>query len=319
MEQKKILLFLKCLFDFNKLIAVAMNIAVVVVFLYQLSRADSTKRSEETSKKLLCSGKGINSSAALLLHAGLHQIHNMFVGLFAERHCLFFEEADIDEYGKIHDYGLYVIKNENTTLKIRDSGRDGVLATDGSNVILIGGQDGIYRCNCFKCESNRYGNLTDSIIGIVMENRHRVIYALNEEKVLYKITKRGKIVTVDKRVQNAQQIVMDRFNNLYYVGADQNVYIVKKKRTKKVKNLEDKSSYLKLLKPLAYNDVVPIIVQEKMYVIYPNATMKALKIHVPKGTLLNMEHSGAWFEAYQNKIYAFSPRLSSSQKFVLKK
>lgn len=282
--------------------------AVVILHLAYLSNAKPAVKND--AKELIFSKDFINTSSTVLIRSGQHDLLNIFVrpDIGNEEMCVFFVEADVDNE-KIRTFGLYVMKDENTTLKIRNDARDGVLATDNTNLMLVGTKDGIYQCDCNQCKPERYGSFSDSVMGIVMENGTGVIYVLNENKKVFKITEHGKKVSIDNRIKNAKQIMMDRYNNLYYYDTDKNVYMINDKGTKKIEGIPANPSYIKFLKPPREEVFMPIVVDDQFYAIFPNGTVSPVDIEIPKNMVFNMESSEVWVLGYQKIIYVSSPMI----------
>ncbi|XP_013133935.1 PREDICTED: uncharacterized protein LOC106099812 [Papilio polytes] len=183
------------------------------------------------------------------------------------RYLFFFVEADRDATGKRIDKGLYVFKNGNAK-KLLDNGRDVAAAADDSKDAYFGAEDGIYKYNDKSISIEKYGSITDSIIGIAKPSEKDVIYILTDNKEVFTVSENGNKKKKINDIVNAAQIILDYDNNLYYVDSDKQVFVYNFVGIKKIHGLPEFISNAQLLKPPVTSDGhVPIVVDNKLYLI----------------------------------------------------
>ncbi|KPJ16152.1 hypothetical protein RR48_01749 [Papilio machaon] len=183
------------------------------------------------------------------------------------KYLFFFIEADRDEEGKRIDKGLYVFK-DGSAKKLLDNGRDVAAAVDESKDAFIGANDGIYLYNDESVSVEKYGSISDSIIGIEKPLEYDIIYILTENKEVYIVSENGNKKERINDIVNAEQIVLDYDDNLYYLDSDKQVFVYNYLGIKKINGLPEFASNAQLLKPPVTSDGnVPIVVDEKLYLI----------------------------------------------------
>ncbi|XP_013178383.1 PREDICTED: uncharacterized protein LOC106125649 [Papilio xuthus] len=175
--------------------------------------------------------------------------------------------TDQDDFGRIIEKGLYVFK-DGIAVKLLDNGRDVAAAADESNVAFIAAGDGIYLYNDERVSVHKYGNISDSIIGIAKPTHSDIIYILTEDKEVYIVNglddKKEKV----NDIINAEQIILDNENNLYYLDSDTQVYFYDFLSVTKIEGLPDYAFSARLLKPpITTQDFVPFFVDGQLYCI----------------------------------------------------
>ncbi|CAG4960757.1 unnamed protein product [Parnassius apollo] len=202
---------------------------------------------------------------------------------FDKNIILFIVEADVDAAGNRVDKGLYVYKNGEAT-KLLENGRDAAASSDDSTDVFFGAKDGIYVYDNKENKAVKYGSVTDDIIAIAKENATDVIYYLNKDHELYKVTDNGqKSVKIDD-VVGAQEIVLDTANNIYFDTEDKQVYVVNENGVKK-------------------------ITDNAFYVIYSNGTSELTDFEITseaKPSAYAMEATFVQFYAFHKKIYKYN-------------
>ncbi|CAB3254639.1 unnamed protein product [Arctia plantaginis] len=219
---------------------------------------------------------------------------------------LFFVLADNVD-GKRVDQGLYIRKKGEVT-KLLDNGRDAAAANDDTKTAYFGAQDGIYAYNDKENKAEKYGTITDSIISIAKVNGSDIIYILTDDHILYKVTEAGTTKAKIEGAVNAQKIVLDYENNLYYYTDEKKVYVVGDDGIKQITGLPEDPSYIELLKPpFVLDNGVPVVVNDLAYIAYPNATSETSEFgfetkpsaYAPEATLIQ-------YYAYNKKIYEYN-------------
>ncbi|CAH2098617.1 unnamed protein product [Euphydryas editha] len=192
----------------------------------------------------------------------------------ADNFILFFVEADIDSEGKYVDQGLYVLKKGKAT-KLLDHGRDAAASSDNSTQVFFGAADGIYVYNKENNSAEKYGTVTDSIIGIAKESTGDVIYILTENHEVYKVSNEGTTKEKLDDIVNARQIVLDKSNNIYFYSDDKKAYVRTSDGVKKIEGLPENLSSLTLIKPPFFlEDGAGFVAENDVYVIYSNGSSK---------------------------------------------
>lgn len=209
--------------------------------------------------------------------------------------------------GKRVDQGLY-IRKEGEVTKLLDNGRDAAAANDDTKTAFFAAQDGIYSYNNKENKAEKYGSLTDSIISIAKVNGSDIIYILTDDHTLYKVTEEGTKKEKIEGAVNAQKIVLDYENNLYYYTNEKKVYVVGDEGVKQIAGLPEDPSYIELLKPpFILDNGVPVVINDLVYIAYPNATSETSEFgfetkptaYAPEATLIQ-------YYAYNKKIYEYN-------------
>ncbi|KAJ0170591.1 hypothetical protein K1T71_013962 [Dendrolimus kikuchii] len=218
----------------------------------------------------------------------------------------FFVLADINN--GVKDYkGLYMLK-AGQAIKLLDQGTDAIAANDDTKNAYFSAKDGIYVYNGQENKTEKYGTITDNLIGIVKENGTGVIYVITNDHVLYKVTEEGTKKEKVDNVIDAQEIVLDFSNNLYYYGADKKPYVLTSDGKKEITGLPENPSSVKLIRPpFIIEDGVPFLVDDKLYVIYANGTSEITEFEVQtKPTAYAPEATLIQYYAYNKKIYEYN-------------
>ncbi|CAH2098630.1 unnamed protein product [Euphydryas editha] len=223
---------------------------------------------------------------------------------------LFFVEADIDSEGKYVDQGLYVLKKGKVT-KLLDHGRDAAASSDNSTLVFFGAADGIYVYNKENNSADKYGTVTDSIIGIAKESTGDIIYILTENHEVYKVSNKGTIKEKIDDIVNAKEIVLDFSNNIYFYSDDKKAYVRTPEGVKKIEGLPENPSSVTLVRPpFTIEDGVMFVVDNVVYVINANASSERSGFEFkPKAKPSAFAPDAVLIQYYalDKKIYEFNP------------
>lgn len=217
---------------------------------------------------------------------------------------LFFVEEDL---ASGEDKGLFIRKGTEIT-KLLNTGRD-IAATNGNDKkVYFAASDGIYVYNAKDNKAEKYGTVTDDLINIAIDNTSDVIYILTKNKELFKVTDDGEKQVKISDVSNAEQIVMDYENNLYFRTTDKDVYAINEGGVKKLEGLPENSNKLTLLRPpFVIDGGVPLVVDDKAFIIYANGTVEKTEFQIKaKPTAFSMEGTLIHYYAYKKKIYEYN-------------
>ncbi|CAG9133824.1 unnamed protein product [Plutella xylostella] len=220
---------------------------------------------------------------------------------------LFFTEADIKEDGKKDFKGIYYLNKGNAT-KILDNGVVTAVPSQNNKNAYFGAKDGLYSFDAKKVEAKKYGPITDSIIGIGVENGTDTIYILKENKELFKVTENGTKTAKVEEAKDVVEFVVDYENNLYFYDESKTLFVVNKEGIKKIENLPVPKSYMKLIRPLFFNEnSVPILIDEDVYTVYANGTVEPedIKVRV-RPTAFGVEPALLQYYAHDKKIYEYN-------------
>lgn len=259
----------------------------------------------------------------LKIHAAEHEIVNILVPLNALNFdddddddddnensgndaIIFFVEADITD--GVKDYkGISVIKNKQAT-KLLETGTDASAANDDTKTAYFGATDGLYVYNDKDNTAEKYGTVTDSIISLAKVNGSDIIYILTNTNELFKVTEEGTKKDKIADVVGAQQIVLDYSNNLYYYNAEKEAFVVNADGVKKIEGLPANPTDINLIKPpFVIEDGVPVIVDNKAYIIYVNGSSELTDFEfVVKPTAFAMEATLVQYYAYNKQIYEYN-------------
>ncbi|CAG4980447.1 unnamed protein product [Colias eurytheme] len=262
---------------------------------------------------------------SLVVYTGKHDIVNILVPLnslnFDEDDSsesdesseseitVFFAEADIDENGKRVDQGLYVLKN-GTAKKILENGRDAAASGDSSKKVYLAASDGIYVYNQEDETATKFGSISDSIIGIAQEVESDVLYILTEDNSVYKVTEDGNKKTKIDDIVNAQQIVLDYENNLYFYTPDKKVHVYTSEGVKDVTGLPSNPSKITLIKPpILLDNGIPVVLDAASYIIYANGTTEDYGVDIKPNaipTAYGMEAALIQYYGHNKKLYEYN-------------
>ncbi|KAM3968654.1 uncharacterized protein ACR2FA_012516 isoform 1-T2 [Aphomia sociella] len=284
------------------------------------SAAPTTDTSQESDKTIITKDFFLDD---LVKYTSQHDIIQIVVPLNAlnfedddddfstesdeESSVIFFVEADIDNEGKKDYKGLYVLKKGKAT-KLLENGRDAAAVNDDSKLVYFAASDGLYVYNAKENKAEKYGTLTDNIIGIAKENSTETLYIVTDNNELYKVTEEGTKKTKLDEAKNVQQIVLDYNENIYFYGEDKQAYVINAEGAKKIEGLPEKPSSVYLLKPpFVLEDSVPFVVDDKVYYVYANGTSELSEFELQaKPTAYGMEATLIEYFAYNKKIYEFN-------------
>lgn len=218
----------------------------------------------------------------------------------------FFVEADINN--GVKDYkGLYMLKG-GQAIKLLDQGTDAAAANDDTKTAYFSAPDGIYVYDGKKNTTEKYGTVTENLIGIAKENDTGVIYVLTKDNILYKVTEDGTKKEKVENVADAQEIVLDFNNNLYYYGSDKKPYVLNSGVKTAITGLPENPSSVKLIRPpFIIEDGVPFLVDDELYIIYANGTSETTDIKTQlKPTAYAPEATLIVYLSYNKKIYEYN-------------
>jgi len=203
--------------------------------------------------------------------------------------------------------GLSIIKNKHVK-KILETGTDAAAANDDTKTAYFGATDGLYVYNDKENTAEKYGSVTDSIISIAKANGSDIIYILTDKKELYKVTEQGTKKEKIDDVVGAQQIVLDYSNNLYYYNAEKQPFVINENGVKKIEGLPANPTSLNLLKPpFVIEEGVPIVIDNKSYLIYVNGSSELTDFEfVVQPTAYAMEATLIQYYAYNKNIYEYN-------------
>ncbi|XP_068624490.1 uncharacterized protein [Battus philenor] len=285
---------------------------LTVIALTLLGYASTAPTSDGTKKYVITKDVYVDS---FVIYTGEYEIVNIIVplnglnyGVNADsKYLFFFVEADYESGSRI-DKGLYVFKNDEPK-KLLENGRDAAAANDEGKEAYIAADDGIYLYDDEKISVEKYGTITDSIIGIAKPSGSDLIYILTEDKVVYKVTEGGERKEKIEEIVAAEQIVVDYNNNLYYVDADNQIYIYKTGEVIKLEGVPKKSIQAKLLKPSLLSDnSLLYIVDGSLYLIKDDEAKLLDYIEISPDTepsAYGVEPGWMQYYAKDKKIYQY--------------
>ncbi|KAJ8708118.1 hypothetical protein PYW08_010484 [Mythimna loreyi] len=215
--------------------------------------------------------------------------------------------ADVQENGDKVDQGLYRLKDGQAT-KLLDNGRDAAASNVDTKTAYFAASDGIYSYNAAENKAEKYGTVTDDLISIAKVNGSDVIYALTAANVLLKVTEEGTKKEVVDKVVNAQEIILDRQNNLYFYTGDKTVYVLVGDEVRKIEGLPANPSYLNIINPpFVLKNGVPVIVDNKSYIAYENGKSKLGIIDFAvRPTAYSIEATFIQYYGYNKKVYEYA-------------
>ncbi|CAH2061771.1 unnamed protein product, partial [Iphiclides podalirius] len=296
-----------------------MQLPTSIAFALLVGLASAAPVFEKDSSKILVTKDFFPESLAI--YSSEHDIVNMYVpinGLNFKKDddeseeerkvLLFFVEADQDEYGNRDYRGLYVFK-DGVPKKLLEGGRDAAAANDYEKDVYLAAHDGIYWYNYEENVAEKYGSITDSIIGIAKETDTDVIYILTEDKKVYRVTEDGNKKEWIEEIGEAEQIILDYENNLYYYGSDKQPYVYNEDGVKKIEGAPIGAKKVQLLKPPLYSEnVVPFVADGQSYVIYADGYAEEFDLEFEPDaipTAYAMEATLMQYFAIDKTIYEF--------------
>ncbi|CAF4905480.1 unnamed protein product [Pieris macdunnoughi] len=222
---------------------------------------------------------------------------------------VFFVEADIDEAGKPTYQGLYTLKNGQVK-KILENGRDAASSGDNSRTVYLAASDGIYTYKENEQIAVKYGSLTDSIIGIAHIAEGNTLYILTDDHTVYEVQNNGNDKSKLEDIFDAQQIVLDYSNNLYFFTPDKKVYVKTTEGIKDIVGLPENSTKITLIKPpFILEDGIPVLVDNVAYIVYSNGTSENSDFDFELDAIpsaFGMEAALIQYYAYDKKIYEYN-------------
>ncbi|XP_037867977.1 uncharacterized protein LOC119628724 [Bombyx mori] len=177
----------------------------------------------------------------------------------------------ITRRGNKVDKSIYAYKNG----KVKKILEDGNAISDWSpkSRTFLGNKDGIYIYDTETEKLEKYGNLSDNVIGITIENHSDDLYILTEDHVVYKVTEEGTKKVKINEAEHAEKIALDWDDNLYYIGANDHPYVVTSAGAKKIEGLPVNSTIPLISRPpITIKHGAWLMSLKQPYIIYPNAT-----------------------------------------------
>lgn len=241
----------------------------------------------------------ISSIAALLISVATASVLDN--GIYNEESLLYtakYDIVDIHSSSVDTDYvfivertlpdgdfkGLYTLKTADTdntliSTKILDNGR--CTASDSSTV-YFGASDGIYTFNFIAKKAEKYGNITVDVKAIQKHAYKDIIYVIANNQ-LNKITDKGTIMKKVESVNDVQEIVLDRDNNVYlFEKRDVNAKkfeekygkpkVIVKDQVIDIIGLPDKYNQIKLIRSFASTEGVLLLLDNRIYRMFSNGT-----------------------------------------------
>ncbi|XP_063539575.1 uncharacterized protein LOC134748730 [Cydia strobilella] len=229
---------------------------------------------------VLTNGGNINDtiSQSTLLHTANHDVTCLGV-LFGEDKeiedkVVFFIESDVNKQGERVDYGLHALTkdpthpNHTVSTKLLDNARD-IAVASLTETAYFAAKDGIYVYNKKKNSAEKFGSVSDEVISIAAENATGVLYYVNKQHQLYKVTERGQKATIVDVVKNADQITVDYKGHLYYYTVDKKFYVYDGQNAKLVEGVPSNRNKVSFLRtPVLVGDYGVVNVDGDYYVIY---------------------------------------------------
>lgn len=222
---------------------------------------------------------------------------------------LFFVEADIDENGKRTYHGLYSLKDGKVKMLL-ENGRDAASSADNSRTVYFAANDGLYTYKEDDQIAVKYGSLNDSIIGIAHIAEGDVLYILTDDHTVYEVKNNGNEKVKLEDVVNAQQIVLDYTNNLYFYTPDKKVYVKTTEGIKNIEGLPENPTKVTLIKaPFVIENCIPVLVDNVAYIVYSNGTSEHSGFDFKTDAIPSafaMEAALIQYYAYDKKIYEYN-------------
>ncbi|XP_063382801.1 uncharacterized protein LOC134669217 [Cydia fagiglandana] len=216
-------------------------------------------------------------SQSTLLHTANHDVTCLGV-LFGEDKeiedkVVFFIESDVNKHGERVDYGLYALTKDRThsnktiSTKLLDNARD-IAVASLTETVYFAAKDGIYVYNKKKNSAEKYGSVNDEVISIAAENATGVLYYVNKQHQLYKVTERGQKATIIDEVKNADQITVDYKGYLYYYTVDKKFYVYDGQNAKLVEGIPSNGNKVSFLRtPVLAGDYGLVNVDGEYYTV----------------------------------------------------
>ncbi|XP_038217198.1 uncharacterized protein LOC119836057 [Zerene cesonia] len=222
---------------------------------------------------------------------------------------VFFAEADIDASGKRTYKGLYALK-DGKARRILENGRDASASVDDNKVVFLAASDGVYVFDGEDRSVQKYGSITDSIIGIAKESEGELLYILTEDNSVYKVTDNGNKKEKLEDVNDAQQIKLDNDGNLFFYTPDKKVHVRTSEGVKTIDSLPENPSDIVLVNcPVVLEEGLTILVDRDLYIVYKNGTSIFYGLEFAPDfmpTAFGPDATLFQYYAYDKKIYEFN-------------
>ncbi|XP_063824486.1 uncharacterized protein LOC135074109 [Ostrinia nubilalis] len=218
-------------------------------------------------------------------------------------------------YEKIHVFfieegkGLFVLKNKQIT-NLLENGNDISTTYDINNTQLyFAASDGIYSFNNQENKAEKYGTLTDNTVAVAKYWGTNDLYILTTDNVVYKVTEDGTKKEEITNVKDAQQIVLDSANNLYFVDSKKHVYVRLDVdgTVMSIIGLPANPNVQIMRAPEIIKEAVAVMGGKKNYFAFANGTSRADSIldkHPIFAVIVN-ETSALLYASQNNKIYEY--------------
>ncbi|XP_028039922.1 uncharacterized protein LOC114250302 [Bombyx mandarina] len=198
--------------------------------------------------------------------------------------------SDPDNSSGLFDFGpttffvRHVFRDDNKVDKsiyAHKNGKVKKILEDGMAVFVefpkprayLGNKDGIYVYDTETEKLEKYGNLSDNVIGIAKENRSDDLYILTEDHVVYKVTEEGTKKVKINEAEHVEKIALDWDDNLYYIGANNQPYVVASDGAKKIEGLPANPTLTLISRPpIKIKHGAWFMSDKQPYIIYPNAS-----------------------------------------------
>ncbi|VVC96219.1 uncharacterized protein LOC126972831 isoform X2 [Leptidea sinapis] len=222
---------------------------------------------------------------------------------------IFFVEADVDENGKRDYKGLYVLK-EGKSKMILANGVDAAASCDDSKKVYLAATDGLYTYKDDDKTAVKYGSLTDNIKGIAKEKSGDVLYILTDDNNVYNVTNNGNSKVKVDGIENAQQIVLDYSDNLYYYTPDKKIHVKTADGITEITGLPANPTKVNIIRPpFIIEDGLPILIDNVAYIAYSNGTSENSDFDFEADaipTAFGMEPALIQYYAYNKNIYEYN-------------
>lgn len=180
-------------------------------------------------------------------------------------------------------------------------GNDVTIAYTGEN-IYIATNNGIYTYKNNTIE--KYGTLDDTFVSIALLNNTK-LYALNEDRTLYKIINNGTKKEIVDEVYGAESIVTDTNDNIYYHNSKNDIFIFNNHGVRKVEGLPNNVTNIMLKSNAVPDGLLVIINKSIMCVIHSETCTIECDDTQPKFSAITFVHEMYFFAAVGNVVYEF--------------
>ncbi|CAG9572622.1 unnamed protein product [Danaus chrysippus] len=218
---------------------------------------------------------------------------------------VFLVEADLKN-GKRVDKGLYLYKNGEVKM-VLPNGRAAAASFNDEEIVYFGASDGLYVYNVDSKSADKYGNFSDSIIDIATNVDGKHIYILSEDHKLYNVTNEGADKELLQDVEDAQEIVLDYFENIYFYDSNKDVFIKNADGIIKVRGLPKGRKSLKFLgQDFLKVRYVILMTDNVLYVIFANGMAFASPVELSpnaKPTAYGLWSEIVHYYAYNKNLY----------------